>query len=492
MRWLSCLVFLASAPALAAGFPSSPDDVLVQQGRQIIAREYPAIMRHMGRNDGFGGPSSPAIARAMLSDAPELVAEARRKMVIEPQGPGLWLLRFPYVNVVVLETRDSLVLFDSGYASIGPVLRDVLPTLSPKPLKTIILSHTHVDHSYGARALVRQTPRPTVIASAEMLTAIDTDLRLGGSIGRFNNQPLSLQPTQKSDVVVPDITFKGRRTFRIGGEDIVLIHAPGETEDQIWMWLPGRKAIVTADYVQGFLPNAGNGKRMQRYVEDWSAALREMAALKPEHMLPMHGASMKGADAIHTSLRLYADALDHIVAQTVRRLNAGERKDAIAASLDWPDRFANEPQLEPQYNRPEDIARMVMKRWTGWWDDVPSHFAALPFEAEAREATQLAGGVDALDTRARALLPSNPKLAARLADWAYFGATDNPKALQLVIDVYLARIAEKDMPVQEGLIYFDVAAKARAKLEALKATSTPSSSAALPFNPQTAVPKQPR
>lgn len=468
MRSVALALVLLASPLAAAGFAPSADDLLVQQGRQLLAREHPEVMRHMARNDGFGGPSSPPIARAMLSDAPDVVAEARAKMVIEPHGKGLWLIRFPYVNVAVLETRDSLVLFDSGYASIGVVLRDVLPTLSKKPLKTIILSHTHVDHSYGARALVRQTPRPTIIASAEMKDAIATDLRLGGSIARYNNQPLALQPTDISEVAVPDVTFEGRKTFKIGGEEITLIHAPGETEDQIWMWLPQRKTIVTADYVQGFLPNAGNGKRMQRYVEEWAAALHEMASLKPEIMLPMHGAAMTGSSQISQTLTTYASALDYIVAQTVTRLNAGDRKDAIAASIDWPDRFAKDPLLDPQYNRPEDIARMVMKRWTGWWDDVPSHMAALPFDAEAQEAVRLAGGIDALEARARALLPSQPMLAARLADWAYYGAPNDPKALRLVIDVYLARLSEPNMPVQEGLIYFDMASKARARLAQLE------------------------
>ena len=269
---------------------------------------------------------------------------------------------------------------------------------------------------------------------------------------------------------MPDETFEGRKTYKIGGETFIATHAPGETEDQIWLSIPGRKTIVTADYYQGFLPNAGNGKRMQRYVEEWTAAYRDMAALKPEIMLPMHGAALEGADTIASTLNTSADAFDHILTQVLARLNAGERKDVIAANIDWPERFAKNPLLEAQYNRPADIARMIMKRWTGWWDDVPSHFAAMTFDDEAREVLRLAGGLDAIEKRARALLATNPMLAARLADWAYFGAPDDPKALQLVIDVYLARIAEPDMPVQEGLIYLDMAAKARAKLAELEAT----------------------
>jgi glyoxylase-like metal-dependent hydrolase (beta-lactamase superfamily II) len=468
MRFGFALALLAASPALASGFTPSPDDFRIQKGRALIAQEHPDIVRHMARQDGFGGPRSALIARAMLSTAPEVVAEARAKMTIEPHGKGMWLIRFPYVNVALIETRDSLVLFDSGYASIGVVLKDVIPTLSKKPLKTIFLSHTHVDHSYGARELVKLPSRPRVIASAEMLKAIDTDLRLGGSIGRYNNQPLALQPASKADVVVPDETFEGRKTFRIGGETFEVIHAPGETEDQIWLSIPGRKTIVTADYYQGFLPNAGNGKRMQRYIEEWTAAYREMAALKPEIMLPMHGAAIEGADKIVPTLTTYADAFDYITTQVVARLNAGERKDVIAASIDWPERFAKNPLLGAQYNRPADIARMIMKRWTGWWDDVPSHFAAMTFDAEAREVLRMAGGLDAVEKRAREVLPTNPMLAARLTDWAYFGAPDDPKALQLAIDVYLARIAEPDMPVQEGLIYLDMAAKARARLGELK------------------------
>jgi alkyl sulfatase BDS1-like metallo-beta-lactamase superfamily hydrolase len=462
---MAAFALLWSSSAIADGFEPSADDKLNTQGRILLAREYPQVMQHMQRQNGFGGPHSPLIARAMLSDAPALIAEARAKMTIEPQGKGMWLIRFPFVNVALIETRDSLVLFDSGYAAIGPVLRDVIPTLSKKPLKTIIISHVHVDHAYGARALLNGPVKPQVITSALYPTMMAKEVRLGGSIGRYNNQPLPLQPADMAQVVKPDIVFDARLEKTIGGEKFILFHAPGETEEQIWLWMPGRKAIFTADYYQGFLPNAGNGKRIMRHVDEWAAALRQMAAVKPVLMMPMHGAAIIGEQPIHDALTLHADALEHISNQVVTRLNAGERKDRIAASIDWPDRLAKSPLLDAQYNRPEDIARMVAMRWTGWWDDIPSHYAAMPFEDEAKEALQLAGGVDAVDKRARELLPRNPKLAARLADWAFFGAPESVKAQQLAVDIYMARIAEKDMPVQEGLVYFDMAARARALLE---------------------------
>lgn len=474
MRYLFLLVALmAAGPVRADGFVPSADDQLVQQGRALLAREYPDVMKHMARQDGFGGPSSPPIARAMLSDAPELVAEAKAKMTVEAMGKGMWLVRFPYVNVALVETRDGLVLFDTGYAAIGPVLAELIPTLSSKPLTHIVVSHVHVDHAYGWPALKAKWPKAKTITSDLFPEMAAKEVRLGGSIGRLNNQPLQLQPATLDRLPKPDIIFRDRLSLKIGGERFELFHSPGETEEQIWMAVPGRGAIFTADYYQGFLPNAGNGKRIMRHVDEWAAALRTMASQHPQYLMTMHGAGVDDKAEVSRRLTILAEALEHVSEETVRRLNAGERKDAIAATISWPEKFAKEPTLNPEYNRPEDISRMVSMRWTGWWDGVPGHFAAHPFEAEAKEAIRLAGGIEALDKRARELLTNDPKLAARLADWAFFGEPESPIALRLTVDVYMARLGEADMPVQEGLVYFDQASKARAKLQQLGVGTNP-------------------
>lgn len=468
---IAALLLLAPVAAAAdPGFPLSDDDRLSREGRVMIAREHPDVIRHMMRNDGFGGAGSAPIAQAMLSDSPDRIALARKAMVVEPHGPGMWLLRFPYVNVALIETKHGLVLFDTGYASIGPVLAEVIPTLSKKPLTHVVVSHVHVDHAFGWPALKAKWPGLKTVTSDLFPAMAAKEVRLGGSIGRFNNQPLELQPTSVDRLPKPDIMFRDSLDLKIDGEVFHLRHAPGETEEQIWMALPGRKAIFTADYYQGFLPNAGNGKRIMRHVDEWAAAFREMAALKPEHLLPMHSAAIDDGAEIARIMNLNAEAFETISNQVIAGLNAGKRKDEIAASLDWPERFAKAPELDPQYNRPQDIARMVAMRWTGWWDDIPSHFAAMRFEDEAREALRLAGGVDAVDSRARELIGHDNMLAARLADWASYGAPDNPKALQLAIDIYLARIAEPGMPLQESQVYFVHASVLRAKLAKLQAS----------------------
>ncbi|MCB2080144.1 MAG: MBL fold metallo-hydrolase, partial [Novosphingobium sp.] len=468
LRLGALLALAASGTAIAdEGFPLSEDDLLVREGRMLIAREHPEVLRHVFRNDGFGGPSSPLIARAMLNGSPAHVAAAREAMQIERHGKGMWLLRFPYVNVALIETQNGLILFDTGYASIGTVLAETIPTLSDKPLTHIVVSHVHVDHAYGWPALKAKWPEATTITSDLFPAMAAKEVRLGGSIGRYNNQPLELQPTSTTRLPSPDIVFRDRLSLEIDGERFELFHAPAETEEQIWMHAPARGAIFTADYYQGFLPNAGNGKRIMRHIDEWAAALRHMAGVKPEFLLPMHNAALTGNAQIVETLELNAEALEYVSRQVVAGLNAGERPDVIAADLNWPVRFANDPRLDPQYNRPADIARMVARRWTGWWDDIPSHFAPMRFEDEAREAIRLAGGLDKLDARARELLAGDTVLAARLADWAYFGAPDDPRALRLTVDVYLAMMAMEGIPLQEASVYLEHAARARARLEKL-------------------------
>jgi len=465
-RKVAALLLLAGSATLASdtSLTPSPEDLLVREGRAMLAKEHPDVLAHVFRKDGFGGPPSPLIAQNMLSASPERVAAAKKAMTIERHDQGMWLLRFPYVNVAVIETKRGLVVFDTGYAAIGPVLTEVLPTLSPKPVTHIVVSHVHIDHAYGWPALKAKWPGAKTITSDLFPAMAAKEVRLGGSIGRFNNQPLEAWPTDISHLPKPDLMFRDRLSLKIDGETFEFNHAPGETEEQIWMALPSRGAIFSADYYQGFLPNTGNGKRIMRHVDEWAAALREMLALKPQHLMTMHGAPIDDPATIAQALGIEAEALEYVSDQVVRRLNAGERKDVIAATLVWPERFAKSPWLDPQYNRPEDIARMVAMRWTGWWDDIPSHFAAMRFEDEAQEVLHLAGGVEAVDKRARELLPSNPKLAARLADWAYFGAPKDPRALRLAVDVYLARMAEPGMPLQESQVYFVHASKARAEL----------------------------
>lgn len=467
------VALLLGLAAQAQVEPADPlrqaDAAAIAAARAAVARENPQLMKAITRGGAFSGESfSQAIANHMYSRTnAAAIADARAMLKIEPQGPRSWLLRLPFVNIAVFETDAGLVLIDSGYAPAGPALREALKSLSDKPVHTIVHTHYHADHAWGAWALLDMGPggaAPRIVTTEEFIDQMGMDLRSHGLVQR-NNQQRTV-PKTWDDVIRPSLTFHRRTTLSIGGEDFVLTHARGETEDQLWAWLPSRRIVVSADYVQDFLPNAGNGKRRQRFVEDWAQALRDMAALRPARVLTMHGPALTDEAVIQHKLAAHADALDSIAAQTLAGLNAGQRVDQVVQAVALPPALAQRPDLRPDYVSAQDIARMVVKQYGGWWDDMPSHWNPAPMPAQARAIAAAAGGARTLIARAKDTTASDPAVAAALADWAWLAAPQDAVVLQGALDVYAARVNEHTT-TQEALVYLEHMIRLKLGLAAL-------------------------
>ena len=446
------------------------DPIKLMQARGAVGRDNPKLIAAIRRGGAFSGEFSQAIANKMYSrtDA-SAIADARAKLKIEAQGPRTWLLRLPFVNIVVFETDEGLVLIDSGYAPAGPALRDALKTLSDKPVHTIVFTHYHADHAWGAWTLMDQGPggRPPRIVSTEAyLDQLQQDLRSHGLVARNNQQ--TVVPRTWADALRPTLSFQGRTTLRVGGEDFVLTHARGETEDQLWAWVPSRRTVISADYYQGFLPNAGNGKRRQRFPEDWARALRDMAALSPLRVLPMHGPALVTEVEIQDKLSAHAAVLESIAEQVLQGLNAGLRVDQVVDRIQLPPALGRRDDLREDYGTAKDIGRMVVKQYGGWWDDVPSHWNPAPLTAQAQAIAALAGDPRELIARALAQRQTQPAVAASLADWAWLAAPDDAVVLQGALQVYGARVDERTT-TQEALVYLEHMVRLRLRLDELAA-----------------------
>lgn len=415
----------------------------------------PALTDAIINGGAFGGKHSPPVAMNMFDPRhEEAIADARRLTEIEAVGERQWSVRLPIVNASVFETDDGLVVVDTGMAPGGPALLDAIRSVSTAPIHTIVYTHAHVDHCMGTWALLDDAPE--IIAHVDAPRRFDRYVKLRGSVSRYMSQPLSSFPTGDADWVPPTRTFSDRLSITVGGEQFDLMARRGETDDQLYVSVPGRATIASADYYQGFLPNAGNGKRVQRHVEEWAIALREMAALEPRFLLPGHGEPVvDDTGAIVDVLSVHAEALEYIVAHTLAGLNARDRQDVIADSLRMPAHLADHPTLNEQYVSPADISRMVMKEYCGWWDDVPSHWAPARFDEEAALVCDLAGGINVVIDRARAIATSDPRLACQLVDWAYFADPGSEAAARAVFDVYTTRIVTAGTNTQEALMYLD-------------------------------------
>ncbi len=440
-------------------------DAMHIDGRKLVLMENPELVGQIMKGGSFGNDNfSIAAAQNMFSKDESAIEDIKEKTEVHKVSSNVWMIRMPIVNCTLIETSDGLVLVDTGMKPAGPALLSAIRSISNKPIHTIIYTHGHVDHCYGTWALIEAGEKPEIIAHKNLGKRFRRYIMLRESIAKYMSQPAIQLPNDSTDMVWPTVYFEDELTFEIGGIKFELKHYNGETDDQLFVWLPEKKIMISADYYQGFLPNAGNGKRVQRDVESWIGAIKAMAELKPDILIPSHGGVIDEPRIIQESLLVLNQALEYIFTQTIEGLNAGLRKDQIFQSVELPTHLKDHPLLEERYVTAKDISKMIIRQYTGWWDDIPSHWSPATLELQAKKIVELAGGTDKLVEFCRDLLKEDLALSSHFADWAYDCEPQNQKVQQLVLDIYRQRIMSDKSVTLEMLVYLDHMAMVRASM----------------------------
>ncbi len=249
------------------------------------------------------------------------------------------------------------------------------------------------------------------------------------------------------DVAAPDVTYSDHLAMSVGGIDIELHHGRGETDDHTWAWIPSKQAICCGDFLIWNFPNAGNPQKVQRYPKEWARSLREMAARRPQLLLPAHGLPIGGTDRIQRVLLEVAEVLEDLVDRTVAMMNGGATLDEIVHSVRVPDGTLAIPYLRPLYDEPEFVVRNIWRLYGGWWDANPARLKPPPDGDLAAEVAALAGGTAHLTRRARELAKDGDlRTACQLAEWAVQAEPDNAEAHEIRASIYDERHrAEKSL-----------------------------------------------
>ncbi|NDZ80674.1 MBL fold metallo-hydrolase [Streptomyces sp. SID10853] len=358
-------------------------------------------------------------------------------------APRTWFIQPGMVNVALFETDEGLLLVDCGCAGDGPALLEAVRSVSDKPLHTVVYTHGHSDHAFGLWAFLDAGERPVIVAHRALPAHFERYIKTAGLNARINNQQPGADgkawPDAREDFAWPTRLFDDRLELAIGGERFVVRHGKGETDDAAWVWAPERAVIAAGDLITGYLPNAGNPKKVQRYAEEWADAAEEMATLRPSVIIPGHGDPATGTEAVADELTSLARYLRIIVGHTLTGLNNGVLPDEIVDTLEIPAELRDHPRLPAIYDKPEFICRNVIRRYSGWWDGYPSHLLPSSQDAQAAEVARLAGGVAALVARARELAATDLRLACHLAEWAFLADRSDADARTCYDEVLEAR-----------------------------------------------------
>ncbi|HRD77827.1 MAG TPA: alkyl sulfatase dimerization domain-containing protein, partial [Hyphomicrobiaceae bacterium] len=286
-------------------------------------------------------------------------------------------------------------------------------------------THGHVDHTSGitgidAEADAAGVPRPRIIAHRNVARRMARYIATHGynSIAQaqqFNTQGYVYPIGQR----MPDEVYDDTLSLAIGGENLELAHARGETDDATFVWLPRQRTLVSGDFVSWVFPNAGNPRKVQRYAGEWAAALRRMEALQPEVLIPGHGPVVFGRDRAGQMLRDGAEALEYLTSEVLARINKGARLDDVLHAVRVPTSYVSKPYLRATYDDPQFLVRAIYHLNAGWFDGNPANLKPARAAELATEIAALAGGADRLADRARQLASEGRlNLALHLAELA--------------------------------------------------------------------------
>jgi glyoxylase-like metal-dependent hydrolase (beta-lactamase superfamily II) len=386
-------------------------------------------------------------------------------------APNTLFMTADYVNLAAFETSDGLLLVDTGMVAAGPQVFEEIRKRTDASLHTVIYTHGHLDHAFGLKPWLEAGERPRVIAHENVIERFRTYMKTAPMNIHINRVQFGIEqdifwPQQEDDFVWPDTTYRDQLTLRLGGERFELRHAKGETDDATWVWACDRGIVCSGDLWEGILPNCGNPQKVQRYPEEWADALEAIASVQAVLLLPGHGRPLEGADKIRSCCLNTAEALRAIVRQTLDGLNAGRTQEEILAEIRIPEHLGKEHYLDPLYDRPEFIARNVIRKYGGWWEGFSAQLLPAKMADQAREVARLAGGISPLVARARELMDSDPAIACHLAEWAGLAGPEDRDAQQCVIDVFKKR-AEAEISLMGRGIFSHAVRKAEKALATL-------------------------
>lgn len=342
--------------------------------------------------------------------------EEFKKEIIEVTEGIHVAVGFALANAIMIEGDGSNIIIDTtGTVETAQEVKDLFDSINSNPVEAIIYTHNHGDHTYGATVFAEDSTEiyahestgkylSRVIGILRPIISSRSSRMFGNVLPREEVENNGIGPFleigrdgRKPGLLYPTKTFSDKLAFTAAGIEIELYHAPGETNDQLFVWLPEKRALFPGDNFYKTFPNLYTIRGTPyRDLVGWVNSIDMMRYLEPEYLVPSHTRPLVGAKTINNLLTTYRDAIQYVHDQTIRLMNMGMEPDEIAESLILPKHLGDSPYLQEFYGSPAWSAKNVFSGYLGWFDGNPSSLKPLPKREEATNIINLAGGWEKL------------------------------------------------------------------------------------------------
>ena len=229
------------------------------------------------------------------------------------------------------------------------------------------------------------------------------------------------------------------------GIEVVLLAAPGETDDMTYVWLPEDKVVCCGDNYYRSWPNLSAIRGGQyRDAAMWIESLNRLLQLDVQCVLPGHTAALKGREQIQTEIGAYRDGLEYVLLETLKGIEQGLTPEELVQRIKLPDDLRQLPQLAELYGTVEWSVRGIYSGYVGWFDGNPTHLGTMPGAERAEKMLAMMGGQDAvLSEIKRAVAQEEMQWAVELCDLLLTAGCLTEEAKQLKAEglIYLGRMS---------------------------------------------------
>jgi glyoxylase-like metal-dependent hydrolase (beta-lactamase superfamily II) len=213
-------------------------------------------------------------------------------------------------NIAVSVGNDGVFLVDTMYGQMHQKIVDAVKALSPRPVRYVVNTHLHGDHTAGNAAMA--SLGAVIIAHENMRTRM---------AGAKNVPPAG---------TLPVVTYTDSLTLHFNGEEIQIYHpAPAHTDGDSIVYF--RKAnVVHVGDIPASLRYPNIGVDDGGTVDGMMAAARQlMTIVKPDtKIIPGHLGPIVGFKEIEQQLIMFATVRDRIATA----IKAGKTEAEVVAS----------------------------------------------------------------------------------------------------------------------------------------------------------------